>query len=122
MQVLESISALISSGLSLGSRSLTKLTRLAKAGLRKWGVLPPVREPQVERKSNTIKPVTAERRITMAKKNAATKAWETRRAQADAKKRSDAAKKAWATRRANEAAAKRSAAAKKAWATRRKAK
>lgn len=59
----------------------------------------------------------ASRRTNMSRQNAANKAWETRRANAE--KLSNAAKKAWETRRNNAIIKRRSEIAKKAWATRR---
>ena len=55
-------------------------------------------------------------KTTTTLKNAAHKAWETRKKRALIRK--NAAIKAWETRRLNELAVKRSNAAKKAWATR----
>ena len=87
------------------------------------GVLPPVKITPVKQNSIHQPVVTDQTKgsVRMAKTNAATKAWATRKATSAAKKRSDAAKKGAATKKANKLAldAKRSAAAKKAWATRR---
>jgi hypothetical protein len=52
-------------------------------------------------------------------RQAALKAWETRRRKQQEQKRTDAALKAWKTRRENERKKKRSEAARKAWRTRR---
>lgn len=52
-------------------------------------------------------------------RQAALKAWETRRRKQQEQKKSDAALKAWKTRKGNERKKKRSEAAKKAWRTRR---
>ena len=100
-----------------GLNTLSDMLGLIKMGLNFVGVLP--KEQKISSSSMRLQQTaTAERRVSM-KKNAATKAWDTRKAQAAAKKRSEAAKKAAATKKANALFAKRSAAAKKAWATRR---
>jgi len=117
LQITELSSAILHYGLDLLSNQLNRVVSLAKKGLNFVGVLP--KEKQISSNSMRLQqPATAERRVSMVK-NAATKAWDTRKAQAAAKKRSDAAKKAAVTKKANALFAKRSAAAKKAWATRR---
>ncbi len=63
-------------------------------------------------------PASGDDRLKRKRRDAALKAWATRRANGP-ETGSSAAKKAWATRRANELKRQRSEAARKAWATRR---
>lgn len=64
-------------------------------------------------------PAAGDDQLKRKRRDAALKAWETRRTNNPRATSGSAAKKAWATRRLNEQKRKRSEAAKKAWATRR---
>jgi hypothetical protein len=92
----------------------------AAAGLQAANFVVPLHEPAPADELNQIVDELDEENKIIKRKQAAIKAWETRRKNAAKKKRSEAAKKGWEKRKAE--AKKRSEAAKKAWETRKKTK